>query len=163
MTQNHTKFLKHLKESKPAVWAIAQWLSERGYPVKVNPSPIADEHKNWKSYVDNGDIEITQRVEIKEISQTFTSAKDWPIKDKFIVCAKHSFDRATPKPFAYIILSKDRNHAAIVMGSTYEYWYIEKRQDSRYENVSQEFYFCPLEHIKFVRIGTTNEQEKPHD
>ena len=144
MADNHTKFLEHLKESKTAVWVVARWLSERGYSVKINPTPVADKHENWESYADNGDIEINQRVEIKEVSQTFTSTADWPFGTEFIVCARHSFDRATPKPFAYIILSKCNKYAAIVMVSTHKYWYVERRKDSRYEDVSQEFYFCPL-------------------
>jgi hypothetical protein len=152
MTENHSKFIGHLRESKAAVWLVAQWLNSKGYSVKVNPIREAPEHAKWEGYADDGDIEISQRVEVKRLSSEFTSAHDWPHGRHFIVCAKHSFDRAAPKPFAYVYLSKSGTSAAVVIGSTKGSWYAEKRRDQRYSDVYQTFYFCPLEHIKFISL-----------
>ncbi len=120
--------------------------------MKVNAAPKAEKRSEWKNYADQGDIEISQRVEIKQLSAQFTGPDDWPFKPKFIVCAKHSWDRSVPKPYAYIVLSKDGMNAGIVMGHTNSEWTVEERTDTRYKNVKQEFYFCPMEHIKWVKL-----------
>jgi len=150
---NHQRFLKHLSESEKAVWVAAIWLNSKGYPVKVNVAPKATRRDEWKNYADHGDLEIVQRVEVKRLGVNFNDYADWPFGDKFIVCAKHAFDRAMPKPHAFIILSNDFASVAIVKGDTFKYWYVEVRADSRYESVEQKFYFCPIELVEFHRIN----------
>jgi hypothetical protein len=152
MTENHNKFLNHLDQSADAVWLVARLLNDRGYSVTVPNSSKAAQHSDWKNHADNGDLFINQRVEVKKLSAEFTSAKDWPFGSKFIVCAKHAFDKARPKPFAYVILSKSANNAAVVFASTSNNWITEARKDSRYENISQEFYFCPIEKVRFFAM-----------
>jgi len=121
--------------------------------VQVNTAPILDDHKNWKSYADMGDISIAQRVEVKQLGVNFTNSDDFPFAPKFIVCARHAWDNARPKPYAYIILSKDSQTAAIVYGSTHEHWGVERRRDSRYVDFEQDFYFCPLSLVKFINLN----------
>jgi hypothetical protein len=140
LTTNHEKFLSHLKKSDNGVWSVARWLHGRGHNVKINCSPQAPSADQWKKYADNGDLEISLRVEVKQLSADFTGEGDWPFRNKFIVCAKHSWDNSQPKPYAYIYLNKEGSHAAIVMGHTSKTWGIEKKIDSRYDNVEQEFY-----------------------
>lgn len=149
----HEKFIEHLESSQATVWNVAMWLQSIGYAVTVNPMQKAPNHENWKDYADKGDIVIQQRVEVKQISRVFSGLADWPFGKKFIVCAKHSFDRAKPKPFAYIIVSADGMSYALVSASTAERWTVEKRGDTRYgEGYSQEFYLCPLELVKWGRL-----------
>lgn len=150
--KNHNKFLSHLENSKPAVFLAAKWLADHGYIVQVNPTFKANSHAEWKDFVDSGDIYLLRRVEIKQISADFTSKNDWPFGDKFIVCAKHSFDNSKPKPYGYFIISASRTHAAIVVTDTFKDWYIEKRTDSRYQNVTQEFYLAPLNCVLFLKL-----------
>jgi len=92
---------------------------------------------------------VHQRVEVKQLSANFTGAKDWPFGCKFIVCAKHAFDRARPKPYALVILSASGEHAAVVFASDARSWTVETRCDRRYESVTQEFYFSPMELVRF--------------
>jgi hypothetical protein len=153
MSENHKKFLSHLSESQNSVWLIAKFLNSFGYNVTVNASDKAKEAKDWQSFVDNGDLMIQQRVEVKALSAEFTNSNDWKFGKKFIVCAKHSFDNATPKPYLYIYLNKQKTHAAFVLSDTFSRWYVETRRDSRYNNVEQEFYFCPLENVVFSEIA----------
>lgn len=153
MEDNHKKFLRHLDDSQAAVWHVARWLHSLGYNVAVNATAKAPNHESWEKYADSGDLEINQRMEVKKLSVDFTCKSDWPFGSKFLVCAKHAFDRATPKPHAYIILSKSGTHAAIVKKDTCKQWYVEKRKDSRYQDVEQEFYLAPLECVKFHRIS----------
>jgi hypothetical protein len=103
-------------------------------------------------HVDNGDLYINMRVEVKTLGITFTNRADWKFGDKFIVCAKHSFDNAKPKPYAYIIQSADLKHIAVVHSATCKQWYSEARKDSRYEDVTQDFYLCPIDLVKFHAV-----------
>lgn len=151
--QNHAKFIEHLDQSQDGVWHVARWLSAIGYSVQITPTTKAESHDDWKNHADAGDIQLLQRVEVKTLSIHFTGKDDWPFKEKFIVCARHAFDRSTVKPFAFVILNSAKTHAAIVKGETHPSWTVETRTDSRYENVSQEFYLCPIDKVKFIRIN----------
>lgn len=153
MMDNNDRFISHLQQSNEAVWTVANWLHSRGNNVTVNAAGVRPSHEDWKEYADQGDLYISQRVEVKGLSAEFSCREDWPFGQKFIVCAKNAFDRATPKPHSFIYLNKARTHAAIVMGSTSAKWYVENRKDSRYDDYQQDFYFCPLDQVKFVRIG----------
>jgi hypothetical protein len=152
--KTHEKFIENLTGSMDAVWNVAMWwLQSIGYPVTVNPQSLAPTREQWKEYADQGDLVIQHRIEVKQISRAFTSAADWPFGRKFIVCARHSFDRAKPKPYAYIIVSADGLYYASVSVSTAERWYVETRADVRYgEDYKQEFYLCPLELVKWGRL-----------
>ena len=146
------RFVKHLSESHEGVISAANWLNGLGYSVTIPPSTVSDSYENRMKHVDNGDLYINMRVEVKTLGIIFTSRADWKFGDKFIVCAKHSFDNAKPKPYAYIIQSSDLNHIAVVNSSTSKQWYAEKRKDSRYEDVTQDFYLCPIDLVRFHAV-----------
>jgi len=150
---NHNKFLEHLEASSSGVLKAAEWLIKKGINVRIPGMQKAPTHAEWKKYVDSGDIFIEKRVEIKTLSATFTSKIDWPFRDKFIVCAKHAWETAKPKPYIFMILNESGSHAAIVKQETSEKWYIEKRKDSRYDNVEQEFFFCPINLVQFIELN----------
>lgn len=114
---------------------------------------MAESHLDWKAHADSGDLFISQRVEVKQLSVCFTCAADWPFGEKFIVCARHAFDRAKPKPYAYVILSADREAIAFVKADTSGQWRVERRKDSRYDNVEQEFYLVPVSLVGFFKIS----------
>lgn len=149
---NHQKFLGHLRDSVEGVFFAAKWLHSFGYDVTVKPSTEAETHADWKRHADGGDIFIQQRIEVKQLGCTFTESQ-WPFGEDFIVCAKHSFDRATPKPYAYLYISADQGCVAVLKSETSGSWEVKKRKDSRYEGIEQEFYFAPLEHVRFFKSG----------
>lgn len=149
--ENHEKFLQHLDESIEPVWICAKYLSRQGYPVTVYPMSKAPTHAEWRSHADNGDLEIIKdgvscKIEVKCLSKSFTKREDWPFQD-FMICATHSWNRAEPKPLAYMILNKERTHAGIVYGKDSSTWTKDKKFDRRYTDYEQEFYFSPLENI----------------
>jgi hypothetical protein len=152
--RDHRKFLNHLDNSQGAVFAVAQMLNKRGYSVTFPSSSKAEKHSDWKKHADNGDLFINQRVEVKQLSVEFSNMQNWPFGGDFIVCARHAFDRATPKPFVFVILSASMKNAAVVFGADYEKWDVKTRKDSRYENVVQEFYFSPVNLVRFFKMPT---------
>ena len=145
------KFKKHLAQSQGAVWKVAQYLSSKGHPITIPPTFVAPSHQEWKEYADDGDIYMGQRIEVKQRGFSFSGRGDWPY-ESFMVCAKHSFDNAKPKPHAYFILSKEGNCAAVVKGNTHKQWYSETKKDLRYDNMVQSFYMCPLNLVKFISL-----------
>ena len=151
--------IQSLDESHDAVWKVARMLNDKGHAVKIPVTTKASCYAEWEDHADDGDLFIERRVEVKQLSADFTSAADWPYGEKFIVCARHSWDRAKPKPWCYIILSCSGTHAATVFDTTRQHWFVEERSDSRREDVRQQFYFCPLERVKFFRIPTGRASE----
>jgi len=151
-SENHKRFLKHLKESEPTRWMVARWLTSRGYSVQLQGMKEAPTAERWKEFADEGDLYVTMRVETKQLTCDFTCREDWPFRKDFIVCARHSFDLAQPKPYAYVILNRAGTHAAFVLTSGWKQWRVGTRTDSRYEKVAQEFYFAPLESIVFAAL-----------
>ena len=145
------KFLTHLDASTDGVLSAARWLNKRGYNVTIPPTSYAESYEDRLNHTDGGDLFINLRIEVKTLGITFSGRHDWKFGDKFIVCAKHSFDNAKPKPYGYIIQSADLQHLAIVNSNTFKHWYVEQRKDSRYEDVTQNFYLCPIDLVKFVK------------
>lgn len=145
---NHQRFLEHLRESVSGVFFAARWLHSLGYDVTVKSSTEASSHSEWKQHADGGDIFITQRIEVKKLGRVFTE-NSWPFGSNFIVCAKHAFDSAKPKPYAYIYLSSDERCVAVLKSDTSSRWRVDQRKDSRYDNIAQEFYFAPMDCVKF--------------
>ena len=144
------RFKNHLEESHNAVWMIADRLAGKGHTVTVNPTNYIKCRENWDDFSDRGDLYIQLRVEVKKLGVDFTNRSNWPFGQKFIVCAKHSFDGANPKPHCYYILNNKKTHAALVMSDTSKSWYTEKRTDRRYEDMTQDFYLCPINLVKFI-------------
>lgn len=150
--RNFEKFKGHLVDSVDGVLNASRWLNKLGYTVIMPPLSIAKDYNDRLNHLDGGDLFIQQRIEVKTLSAEFTCAEDWPFKQKFIVCAKHSFDNAKPKPYAYLIQNASKTHVAIVPASTHKEWQIEERRDSRYEDLTQLFYLCPLHLVKFFKM-----------
>jgi hypothetical protein len=129
-----------------------------GNTVTLSPVKAASHHKDWKGVTDDGDLYIGhRRIEVKQISATFSSALDFPFRPDFIVCAVHSWERAHPKPHRYFIVSGDGKHMGVVRGIDQPHWTIKRRQDHRYQGVAQDCYLCPLDLVEFVPMRTAYE------
>jgi len=152
VTANHEKFQAHLRASNHATWLVARWLTERGRNVNVRGLHVAPRADDWQEYADQGDLEVLLRVEVKQLSADFTDAADWPFPD-FMVCAKHSWDAANPKPYRYCYLNAAGTHMAILNPrKTRKSWWVVTRTDSRYDNIEQEFYVCDKHAPEFLKL-----------
>ena len=156
--EDNRRFVKHLIASQQAVWEMAQWLSSLGKVVTIPPTYITPSYEARMNYVDEGDIYMSdergqeeKRVEVKHLGTQFTGADDWKFGENFMVCARHSFDNADPKPYLYIYLSKDKSHIATLKGDTHAEWFVKTYKDKRYEDMTQEFYICKTSLLKFMR------------
>jgi len=151
---NHEKFLSHLDESESAVARAASWLERLGEKTWIPKTTKAKCHADWKSHADNGDLYLLRRIEVKHLSVDFTCENDWPYKPKFIVCAKHAWDRAEQKPWRFITFNQAMTHAAVIEGAANRPWFVETRTDSRYSGpeASQDFYFCPMRLVRWCVV-----------
>lgn len=156
MNEHHKKFLQGLESSKASVWLVARWLSDHGYAVRIPPTSKAPEQKDWQAHADDGDLEIAQRIEVKALTCDFTSRDDWPFPD-FIVCAKHAYDNAKPKPYRICYLNKAMTHLAVLdCRKTHMEWVVKTVRDSRFDDREQETYVCDKGLPQFVKL--TNEE-----
>ena len=156
-TENHKKFTEHLKESTKALFIVAHYFHHHGFTIRINGQKCSPTASSHKEYADDGDLFIQDkekwvRIEVKGLNAEFTNLNDWPFKN-FMVCEKDSYDRTLPNPpTCYYILNKTRTHAALVKTNTFDHWFTKKVKCGNYENVSQEFYHCPLDKIEWRNI-----------
>ena len=155
--EHHTKFLQGLKASRVAVWLVARWLVDHGYTVTVNPTSYAPKHDDWREFADEGDLLINgHRAEVKCLTANFTSVDDWPFDD-FIVCAKHAWDNADPKPYRICYLNNAMTHfAALDCLKTCSQWTWRIVKDSRFDDREQKNYVCDKTLPQFGKLTMRN-------
>jgi hypothetical protein len=146
-------FLTDLRDSRKAVEVVASWLSSQGYPVVVRPTFERPDPSAMAEFADDGDLEILQRVEVKRRrSLTFTSREDFP-HPTLIVDACHCYDRARPKPYAYIILNREMTTAFVVDCRTTRPHWAKVTKHDRFKNRERHFYECPIHLVRVERLS----------
>ena len=153
-------FRGHLEASDEAVVEAAKCLCAQGYTISRPPTSVAPSRAECLQHVDNGDLFVHMRLEVKHLSANFTGLHDWPFPD-FIVCSKNSYDRANPKPYAYWIWNKARTHVAIVGRDSFKRWEPKEKTDRRYNNMTQDFYHCPLEDVYWMKVEDNHDTTQP--
>ncbi len=157
----HPAFLRGLKDSQQAVWVMASWLSEQGFSVRIPhgvvPTPT---HADWRDYSDQGDLELGLRIEVKRLTCEFTCADDWPFPSvdaaskNFIVCSRHSWDMANPRPSRFYYLNRAMTHAAIIRpASSSERWRVETIKAGNHGDKLEEFYVCDVSCASFICLA----------
>lgn len=144
----HPTFVNELVESQKAVDVTAAWLRRLGFSVKVPDLRIRADTTQRYDFQDQGDLFYRERLEVKRRSLDFTSADDYPYPS-VIIDECYKWDRAHPKPAAYIILNQARTHAAVVKRSTFRQWHKIQRHD---KGRICDFYACPVSRVKFIRL-----------
>jgi hypothetical protein len=149
---NDAGFVADLIESQRAVWYAARLLNEMGYNVTIRPQNIRPSVEQMSEFADDGDLEIIQRIEVKRRRQPyFTGKGDFPFPT-MIVDVAHTWDRASPKPFAYLIFNSDLTVCCAVRGETSDMWNRVERWD-RGKSRTRTFYECPLDLCDFFQTG----------
>ena len=158
---NHEKFKEHLKKSTKPLFVVAECFHRMGYNICVNGQRCASTASDHERYADNGDLYIQTKdypqkwvgIEVKGLTAEFTNSQDWPFKN-FMVCAKHSYDKTLPNPpGCYYILDKTCTYAGVVKTDTFSDWFTKTEKCGNYKNVSQEFYYCPLDKIEWLNLA----------
>lgn len=143
-------FIEDLAKSQEAVQLVADWLSGFGYKVTIPPIEVRPDPSVMSDYSDNGDIKVEMTVEVKRRGFNFTGADDYPYPTA-IVDNCLAFDRKTPMPHSYVLLSNDMKAALIVLCSTKKFWQRVERLDRAKSRVRR-MYEVELKHGTFVRF-----------
>lgn len=114
-------FIQDLRDSRVAVEVVTRWLVQRGYAVVVRPTFERPNPSQRFDYSDSGDLEIVQTVEVKRRGFTFTCKEDFPYPSTFVDTCHH-YDKAHPKPYAYVHLNREMTAALIIEGRTRSHW-----------------------------------------
>lgn len=146
-------FVSVLKDSDKYVGLVEAWLQSKGADLERDPLEIRPDFESRASYRDNGDLRIKQRVEVKHRPDIlFTCAEDYPY-DSVIVNSANLIDGIDSiRRWAHVIVSGNGTHACIILERTRYLWFKQDKFDSKDQETTS-FYFCPVEHCKFVSLG----------
>lgn len=145
-------FIEDLRASQKSVELVASWIRKRGTPVIIRPTFERPDQSQKFEYSDNGDLEILQRIEVKQRkSLTFVSKSDFKYPSIIVDCC-HAYDKARPKPYAYVILNREMTCGFIVMNDTFKHWQRLTKWD-RFKSRDRQFYECPIEHAIFADLS----------
>jgi hypothetical protein len=149
VTVQHERFLERLAASSQAVFLVARMQYAKGRTVEIPRMQFAPTAAQADDYVDAGDLIIVQRhrIEVKHLSINFTCAADWPFNEVFVSNVA-AVDRANNDVLAYVSVSQDMRHIAIVERSTRSHWYVVQKPVSNTGNVERN-YACPLVLVDF--------------
>jgi hypothetical protein len=157
-----TAFFKRLNGSRPAVFAVAEYLHSLDFTVSIPRIRYAPSMKQIADYQDNGDITIETeegeeyRIEVKGMRFNFTGEKDWPyqnciVSNKAAVDRAYEFESHIPPPKAYFIVSADLQYAACIPDATKPTWTVEDIKTNN-TNKIETFYVCPKKELRWRKL-----------
>ena len=139
----YAQFIHELRASQTYVNAVASWMAMHDCDVVIKPTLEAPSTELRHEYIDSGDIEIRQRVEVKHRSIGFTCAEDYPFPT-IIVDEVHKVDRI-PKGqlWGYVIVNEAGTHVCCLRANTQGRWTIQRKHDKK-QGAERAFYVCPV-------------------
>jgi len=163
--KHHENFKARLKRSQKAVEIAKRWLdsSDRYEEVHAPVLKISPKHKQWKDYIDHGDLVVRFKgskelcvVEVKWLQYDFTNHYDWPHmrggEAVAIVCARHAFDSRWKKPVVFLQFNKELTHCLVIMTETFPNWWVDSRPDHERLGYEQEFYITKLREHRILEV-----------
>ena len=131
-------FDRRLARSHLALWVAASWAWDNGQNVRIPSTP--------PGVPDDGDLFVQaspgsrwQRLEVKHIRRDWTCRQDFPFP-KVLICARHSWDRANPKPAEYVLFNHRMTHVIRVKRNTRPLWWVDEVADRKRDDGHQECY-----------------------
>ena len=157
MVKPTEEFTELLRKARDVSFIVAASLTKRGHRVRILPSSWSSTIGKPGQYVDDGDLEITQRVEVKHWPQIdFQSLDDVPYSN-IIVDEAYKIEKRHELPlYAYIIVNASMTGYLLIPVWTRQQWFRESRHDRR-EGHDREFYFCPRDLAHFMRMRLSND------
>tara|TARA_B100001123_G_C15059387_1_gene926929 strand:+ start:309 stop:767 length:459 start_codon:yes stop_codon:yes gene_type:complete len=139
----HNEFLANLANSHDAVAQVQAFFNTRGLATQLPPRSQAKSHQLRNQHLDEGDLFLLQRVEVKQRSFNFSGTHDYPFPTVF-VSAKDAWDRSNPKPIFVVILSQCGKHSLFIPRASQPSWKVKDVYDARYD-LNRQTYECPIE------------------
>ena len=146
------EFVRLLNNSNDVVRMVASKLYKDGYNVRILPSLISPDAESRWDYVDDGDMEIIQRIEVKYKPEIdFKSIDDFPYEDIIIDEAYKVDKKYTSTLFTYIIVNKSKTGYLIIPIWTKQHWFKETKFDRR-EKENREFYLINKKYVRYMEL-----------
>ena len=157
-TDHH--FLNNLEHSHYVASIVAARMREWGYQVKQKPYIPPDVERAYREktgqrsdWHDGGDLEIKQRMEVKQRLFHFECAYDYPY-DTVYVDEKYKLDRIpSAHLWGNVITNLSISHVCLILAHTRRFWVVEKKWDNKDGRLC-DFYACPKEHGVFIAWRT---------
>ncbi len=155
----HDKFLADLDESQASKWAAAYWLVEKmKVTVAIPPSTRAERYEDRHEHSDDGDIFMRQRPGMpwQLVEAKWTPGYDWedydtwPYKRQMFVTNVHSY---RPDTHMFIKLNNRLSHAAVVMNSTKDHWFVVHDVPDSAGGEPKDVYAIDATHVTFHDLG----------
>lgn len=149
MPKPDEEFLALLAKSQQVALLVANALTHKGHHVRILPGEVRPSFEERMDYVDDGDLEVTMRVEVKHRPKLdFSSLESFPHKT-VIVDEAYKADKKHPtKIYCYVIVNAACTAALIIGHWTKHRWTKVMIFDGR-DNEGKEFYVCPRELAQF--------------
>ena len=146
------QFVGALKKSESCVSAVATWMRKNNCDVMIHPTLIRPDFESRNKFADSGDIEIRQRVEVKQRGIDFTSAEDYPYQT-VIVDEKFKIERIQGGTlWGYMVVNKSGTHVCCIKPDSKSEWTVESKYD-RKDGQQRQFYVCPKRLCLFCKLA----------
>jgi hypothetical protein len=153
MSDQHARFQERVRNSRPAVEAVALHLQCDGYETDIAELSIAPTARQAAKYADHGDLfvtdynkQLTWLYEVKGLSTVFTCAADWPHREVFVDRRERvdKVERDGESPRFYYSVNPAFTHCAIIdVPATRAHWYVSKGRLNKNTGNHEDFYACP--------------------
>lgn len=152
MVKGQKTFKNLLENSEKIVTAFAEVLQNSGYNVRVLPKTLSPSVEERWEHVDDGDIEIIQRIEVKHWPNiNFTSVEDIPYKE-IIVDEKYKIDKKhNSSLYMYVIVNALCTHCILIPQHTRKHWKVKNKIDGR-EGRRASFYMIDKKYVTVQRL-----------
>jgi hypothetical protein len=159
MVKPTDEFRGLMANAREVAFVVATELGKRGHRVRVVPNTVSPNVEERWSHTDEGDLEITQRVEVKHWPKIdFKSRDEVPYTD-IIVDEAYKIDKKHQTPFyAYIIVNASMTGGLLIPIWSKAFWFKSTRHDRR-EGQSREFYLCPRKQTIWFPLLTNPKAE----
>lgn len=152
-------FIRALRNSKAAVRTVAMWLVDSGYAVIHRPTFERPNFEERADYTDNEDLEVVQKVAVKQQRKGEWTSRETFKFDNIIVDSLSNWKKKHPKPYMYLIVNKYGTFAFLVhVKSTFKHW----KKINVFDSVKQchlDFWECPIAVMKFVDLRPKHKEE----
>lgn len=151
-------FVEDLEHSDDAVIRVALWMRRTwGRHVHIPPLRVRPAAEEMADFSDAGDLFTSRdgkawdRIEVSVRGLAFKSRADYPYPT-VIVCSVHAWNKADPRPTAYVRLNRAMTHAAVIVtAKSSDRWTAGILHDVMKKRDRGVFY-CPKELVNFIEM-----------
>lgn len=146
------EFVANLKSGKAWEEIVAERFCEVGFDAKAAPLRIRPGVAARRRFADNGDVLVTMpdftwRFEVKSRKVAFgDEPESYPYDEVFVINVR-PWHRKLKKPPAIILISQETGAALVVPSSSEPEWR-ERKISNRAQGVSQDIYMVSRLHLK---------------